>query len=188
MTTIEDRLRDAFTALDAQVVVPPMAEPTSRRLPVAWLATAAAAVLAVLVGVTVWTNDESGDDVMADRSPEAFDESASTICATFMAAAAESSPRFATTDAYVVVADARGRAIATMIASLEGLPDDPDDPFVRERAIEQLEAAAGGVAAVGRRAAAGDLDGAVEIWRSAEARQLTATDMLGSHGADGCRR
>jgi hypothetical protein len=39
MTTIEDRLRDAFTALDAQVVVPPMAEPTSRRLPVAWLAT-----------------------------------------------------------------------------------------------------------------------------------------------------
>lgn len=184
MTDVEERLRDAFRAVDAQTTVPPMRTPT-RHVPLRWVA-AAAAALAILGAATYLTTDR--DNVVAvDVQPERFDDLADTICARVLREWHVIDPRFATSEAYLLSARARTTLVDSAIVSFTALPDARDDARLRTRVLDLLAEAGVRAGLVERLAARGEVDAAIDAWPNVDEYIGLALTLLAEHGATGCR-
>lgn len=189
MNTIEDRLRDAFAAIDRQVDVPPMPTPVPA-VPssVRWL-TAAAAVLAV-VGATVFlaTRDIGHETVVADDGPAVdFLVGADTACRAMHADLEDVVLQFATADAYALLAPRRAAALQTMRSSIAALPDANEDTGLRERVLDMLDGAIAAFEGSGRAGGAGDVDLAGARWSSGHRLHIATLELLAARGAGECR-
>jgi hypothetical protein len=193
MTDIEERLRDAFRAVDEHVVVPPRREDVRSVRPVGrWLAAAAVLVVAVTASaIFVATHDSnrrvgvSADDVPVTAAE--FNANASAVCATIIRDRSGVAPRFATLDAYRVVADRRGELIARAIHDVAALAPPADEEGLPATVIRTLRVADNGVDVVEHYVEAGDLDGATTAWPDIDALIDDALTILFNHGAAGCQ-
>lgn len=186
MTDIEDRLRDAFTALDGAVTVPARRVPARRSAP--WLLAAAAAIVIVVLAVTtVQRRGEPQVTVAGEVSAAAFDDLANPVCGAVIDGRAGVAPRFATAEAYVLVAEQRIDLVETALASLASLPDAPDDARLKGRVVDALNESIARAEVVLDHAEAGDVDAAVTAWPRVDRYVDRALQLLGAHGAAACR-
>jgi hypothetical protein len=190
MTDIEDRLRDAFAALDEQTVVPPMRVTRRNQWRTSALAVGATAAAFVLV-VTVWSlmqAEHLDTAVRSDETPAEFDLAASRICREAWSSMAGSSPQFATADAYRIAARSRIDTIDAARRSLVHLPNSSDGARVKDRVGNLLDQARATAAIVVDHADNGYVQTAGTAWRGVDRYIDAAFRILGDHGAEGCAR
>lgn len=193
MIELEDRLRDAFRAVDAQVPVPPRCDDvTAPAHHGRWLLVAAA-VIAIVVGSAVFAShldDDRRTRVAANDTkvaPAEFDADASAVCDKILRNRSGVQPRFATLDAYAVVTDHRAELIAGAIHDVAGLAAPTDDETILTRVIRNLETASNSVAVVRHYVEVGDVDGATFAWPDIDGSINDALTIMYRHGATGCQ-
>jgi hypothetical protein len=194
---VEHRLHDLFATIDSQTETPPRrrspgAAPRgvgARRVLVAAAAVILVAALAVLL---VSRDGDQRTDVAAGpegrSTAAAFDERMGAVCAELDRARAGVEPRFATVEAYRVVAEARAAALAAAVAVLVAVPPPEDDPAVATRAVGELRSAEERLADVRRATTLGDVEAAAGAWAEVDPAIDRALGALGEHGAVPCRR
>ena len=193
MTDLEDRLRDAFRAVDAKVVVPARREdvPVERHIG-RWLV-AAAAVVALVSGSAIFAGQYDDDQrigvVSNDTpvSPAEFDARASEVCRKIFTDRSGVAPRFATLDAYRVVSEQRGALIASAIGAVAALAPPSDVESLPARVIRTLRVAANNVEVVQHYVDVDDLDNAIVTWPGVDRAIDDALIVLFDHGATGCQ-
>jgi hypothetical protein len=189
MTTLEDRLRDTFAAVDRQVVPPPMADERRRRVPTGGLVLLAAAAITVVVALTLGSfisTDRDVDVTAAQSTPAEFDAAVVGVCRAMIDGRSGQDPRFATSDAYRVVAEVRLTLIAAMRRSLGSIPGPSDDPHLVERAVSKLDRAAERAGYVIDLADIDRTDNLPQAWPAVDTHINGALRLLGEHGATAC--
>lgn len=189
----ERRLGDLFAAIDDQVEAPPLATATRgrRRWAPILVAACVALVVATAVGLSVRTGGDNAADVAAGPAatmpPAQFDTAAGAVCDALERARNGIDPRFATPEAYLVVAGARRSAVAAAAADLASLPGPADDPALPTRVIAHLKGARAVLDSVELAARAGLVDEAAARWAEVDPTIDVALAHLAEHGAEPCR-
>jgi hypothetical protein len=189
MTDIEDRLRDAFGALDRQVVVPPRREVHAARRVASNRVLALAAAVAIVAGTAfVLTRSSERDTtrVAGEVASETFEAVATPVCRRIIDARGGVAPRFATVEAYVLVAEHRIDLIGSALASLAALPEHPDDPGFRDRVLHTFREATARAQIVLDAASAGAIDRAVSGWPRVDQYIDLGLRLLADRGVDAC--
>jgi hypothetical protein len=190
MTDLEDRLRDAFTAVDRQVTVHPRRDvERGRRGPsTRALLAMAAAILVAVVGVTTMSfvrSDPTDVGVAAtDVAPRTFDRRAEAVCRYVQTHRRE--PQFATVDAYRVVAQATLTVITETRARLSSLLPPSDDHGLIERVLADLDGVEDRARNVIDVADLGRTDSLQSAWQPVDEYWDIALGELGEHGATSC--
>lgn len=192
MTDLEDRLRDAFAAVDRQVTLRPRQDieriATRRGPSTRMLLGIAAAVLVAVVGVTVASLvRSSGDDVGVFAqaiAPAEFNDRVDELCRPLRFNRAQ--PRFATIDAYRIAADQRSRQVATLRKDLLAVPAPTDDAALRGEVLANLGRAAERLRYVQDLIDLGRLDALPSSWPAVDDYYDLALQQLYEHGATEC--
>jgi hypothetical protein len=187
MTDIEDRLRDAFGAIDDQLEAPERARP--RRHDVRALAAAAAIVIIAvsLAFAALITRDDEVDVRAAAVSPAEFDVRVGEICRQVVRDSSGVAPRFATAEAYAVSATNRLDVIDAAVAAITAVPPPTDDRGIPSRVLALLANARARAEQVIESADAGQLESARRGWAEIDPLLEQARLTLVDHGAEGCR-
>jgi hypothetical protein len=188
MTDIEDRLRDAFAAVDRQATPPPLpAVTTGRRATRTMLLAAAAALLALgAVSLSLFV-DTGPDDVGVaanDVAPAAFDREIVTFCRSIQQH--RPAPRFATVDAYRVVAEQALDLATTSRAALAGMRPPSDDPLLLGRVDADLAGVADRAQNVLDVVDLDRVDALPSAWAAVDYYFDIALGALADHGAADC--
>jgi len=188
MTDLEDRLRDAFRALDDNISMPPRRDVSVRRLPSPRVLLAAAAVIAVIAGVAVASMVRTSSDdvgVFAQAiSPAEFNDRVDALCRPLRLNRAQ--PRFATIDAYRIAADQRSRQVAKLRKDLLAVPAPTDDAGLRDEVVADLDQAAERLRYVQDLVDLGRLDALPSSWPAVDDYYDVALQQLQEHGATDC--
>jgi hypothetical protein len=190
MTDLDDRLRDAFGALDDNISMPPRRDVLVRRLPSTRVLLAAAAVLAVIASVTVASLVRSSSDdvgVFAQAiTPAEFNDRVDALCMPLRFNRVQ--PRFATIDAYRIAADERSRQVAKLRKDLLAVPAPTDDARLRDEVVANLGLAAERLRYVQDLVDLGRLDALPSSWPAVDDYYDLALQQLHEHGATECTR
>lgn len=189
----EDRLFDLFHAVDRQIDAGPLPSfaPPSRR----WQHLAmAASIVAIVAGA--WMTLAAGADaptanVSARPTIEADDSvfvaAAEETCRELERARNGVAPRFRTTEAYLVVVQARRSTIDDAVTRLQGLPPPSDDVSLSVRVVDELRSIGAQLSEIERAAVEGRFDDAEALWSGVDPAIDRAVDELATRGATACR-
>jgi hypothetical protein len=190
---IERRLGDLFDAIDRQVELPDLRERIERRsVRLRW--TMAAAVIAVVAAAAfvVAARRDQAAELRPAASPAStvdvltFNRLAGDLCVTLERERNGVVPRFATPDAYLVVAGQRRDVISAFLGELVRIAGPVDDPGLPGEVAQALRIARQSLDEVERAAIAGRLDEAAEYWARVDPEIDAALAPLRAHGAQSC--
>jgi hypothetical protein len=188
MNNIEDRLRDAFTAVDRQVVVPPRHD-VHRHRPSGRMLLAAAAIVAVVAGAVTVSSlvHPPSDDVglLAEGvTPAEFNETIDPVCQGIRFNRAQ--PRFATLEAFRIAAEQRAEQIELLRTTILAMPPPTDAVDLPHAVVSLLDKANERVHYVMDLVELERIDALPTSWPAAEDYFDVALERLADHGASEC--
>lgn len=189
MTTTEDRLRAAFTALEREIEEPRLRSPRQPRLR-RTVAVAAAAAAIVGAGALLATRDDDGRRVgVAAHAMDGatFDAKVEPACQAAIAARLGQQPRFATPDAYRTVARQRLQVIRDLRARVAAQPPPEDDRQLVVLVTTHLDVAEARANDLVAMTDTADLQSLHDAWAEIDDRIDDALRALEAHGAKDCR-